>query len=140
MRAYQSEDLTLLRLPPGTDIYEGVTSAARELGIRAASVTVIGALRSLEYGYYDQVIQEYAHLTHEGELEIASANGNVSIRDGEPFLHMHIVAGRPDGTTIGGHLFGGELFVGEVAFHLFRGEAPVREPAEEIGLPMWPTE
>ena len=54
MRAYQSEDLTLLRLPPGTDIYEGVTGAAKDLGIRAASVAVIGALRSLDYGYYDQ--------------------------------------------------------------------------------------
>jgi len=139
MRAYQSEDLTLLRLAPGTDLYEGVTGAAKELGIRAASVTVIGALRSLEYGYYDQRTHEYTRLTHEGELEIASANGNVSIRDGEPFLHMHIVAGKVDGSTIGGHLFGGELFVAEVAFHLFRGEPPVRELDEEIGLPMWPT-
>lgn len=139
MRAYESEDLTLLRLPQGTDIYQGVTEAAKEQGIRAAQVTVIGALRNLEYGCYDQQAREYTHLTHEGELEIASANGNISLRDGEPFLHMHIVAGKADGSTIGGHLFGGEIFVAEVAFHLFRGEPPVRELDEEIGLPMWPT-
>lgn len=140
MRAYRSETLTLLRLPAGTDLYEGVTGAAKELGLQAAGVNVIGALRSLRYGYYDQQAKEYHELTHDGELEIASAIGNISMREGEPFLHMHVVAGKADGSTIGGHLFGGEVFVAEAAFHLFRGEPPVREPHEFAGLDLWPSE
>ena len=140
MKAYTTDDLTLLRLPPGTDLYDGITDAARELEIRAAGVNVIGALRSLRYGYYDQEEKEYHELSHDGELELASAIGNVSIREGEPFLHMHVVAGKTDGSTIGGHLFGGEVFVAEVAFHPFRGEAPVRAPEEFAGLDLWPAD
>jgi hypothetical protein len=142
MRAYSSEDggLHLLRLPPGSDIYEGVTGAARQLGIRAASVNVIGALRSLRYGYYDQEAHEYHELTHDGELEIASAIGNVSIREEDAFLHLHVVASKEDGSTIGGHLFGGEVFVAEVAFHVLGGEAPVRVHQEFAGLDLWPSE
>lgn len=142
MRAYSSDDgsLHLLRLPAGSDLYDGITEAARELGIRAASVHVIGALRSLRYGYYDQRGQEYHELTHDGELELASATGNVSIRDGEAFLHMHVMAGKEDGSMIGGHLFGGEVFVAEVAFHVLGGEAPVRERQEFAGLDLWPSD
>lgn len=140
MRAYTTETLTMLRLPEGSDLYQGVVGAAKELGIQAASVNVIGALRSLRYGYYDQRAKEYQELSHDGELELASAIGNVSVREGEPFLHMHVVAGKTDGSTIGGHLFGGEVFVAEVAFHPFRGEAPVREPQDFAGLDLWPSD
>ncbi len=140
MRAHTSEsgNLALLRLPPGSDLLQGIRDAARELGITAASVNVIGAVRRLVYGFYDQEAHEYGTLHHEGELEIASAMGNVSVKDGEPFVHLHIVATGTDGRALGGHLMEGtETFVAEVAFHVFRGDAPVREDDAETGLAVW---
>lgn len=140
MNAFTSRDgrLTFLRLPPGSDLYAEITQAAKELGIRWAGVNVIGALSSLSYGYYDQQEHEYRRLEHEGELEIASAVGNLSLKDGEPFLHMHLVAAGPDGSTMGGHLFGGTVFVAEVAFQVFEGDGPVREPDRHTELDLWP--
>ena len=102
---------------------------------------MIGAVRNLAYGFYDQETREYAALAHDGELEIASAMGNVSMKDGEPFVHLHVVCTGPDGRAIGGHLMPGtEVFVAEVLFQTFRGEGPVRERDEATGLAMWPTE
>ena len=143
MRAYTSErgDLTLLRLPPGTDLLRGVTDAAAELGIDAASVQVIGALRGLTYGFYDWEAREYERMEHHGELEIISAVGNVSLRDGQPFGHLHIVVAGPDGAAFGGHLLeGSEVLVAEVALHPLSGAAPVREPDRATGLALWPVE
>lgn len=140
MRAYASDSLVLLRLPTGSDLLEGLTRAAADLGIRAASVTVIGAVSSLAYGYYDQAAHEYHTLRHDGEMEISAAMGNVSLKAGEPFVHLHIVASGTDGSSVGGHLMPGTVvFVAEAAFHVLRGETPVREPDETTGLDLWPT-
>lgn len=142
MRAFTSEtSSTLLRLPPGTDLLEGLTQAAKDREITTAWINVIGAVRRFAYGYYDQQKKEYVTLTHDGELELSAAMGNVTLKDGEPFVHMHVLCSKEDGSTIGGHLMAGtEVFVCEAMFQVFRGEGPVREPDEETGLPMWPTE
>jgi len=142
MRAFTSEtSSTLLRLPPGTDLLDGLTSAAKDREITAAWVNVIGAVRKLTFGFYDQETKEYTTLTHDGELEIASAMGNVSMKDGDPFVHLHVVCSGTDGRAIGGHLMPGtEVFVAEVLFQTFRGEGPVREQDEDTGLALWPTD
>jgi uncharacterized protein len=143
MRAYTSErgDLTVLRLPPGTDLLPGLNRAAADLGLEAAWVNVIGAFRNLVYGHYDEEAREYRTLEHRGFLEIASAMGNVSLKGGKPFTHLHVVVGDADGRAFAGHLFeGSEVFVAEVAFHRLTGPAPVREPDEATGLDMWPVE
>lgn len=143
MRAYTSErgDLTVLRLPPGADLLGGLNEAAAELGVEAAWVNVIGALRSLTYGYYDQEAREYRTLEHRGEVELASAMGNVSRKEGEPFTHLHVVVAGADGRAFGGHLLeGSEVFVAEVAFHLLAGPAPAREEDDATGLALWPVE
>lgn len=142
MRAFTSEtSSTMFRLPPGTDLLEGLTRAAKDREITAAWITVIGAVRNLAYGFYDQEAREYTTLTHDGELELASAMGNVSTKDGEPFVHLHVVCTDTDGSAIGGHLMPGtEVFVAEVLFQTFRGEGPVREHDEATGLAMWPTD
>lgn len=35
--------------------------------------------------------------------------GNVSLKDGEPFVHVHVVLSRKDMTTLGGHLIKGRV-------------------------------
>jgi uncharacterized protein len=38
------------------------------------------------------------------QLEVVSFVGNASVRDGEPFLHLHVALGRADLWVVGGHL------------------------------------
>jgi uncharacterized protein len=140
LKLYPSKDgaATMVRLPPGTDLLEGLTQTAADLGIRAGTVQVIGAVSRLALGYYAQDRREYEMLDLPGHWEIASGLGNVSIREGEPFVHLHIVACGQDGSAVGGHLMPGTIaFVAEVYLRTLDGDPPIRRPDEETGLAVW---
>ena len=34
---------------------------------------------------------------------------NISLRDGKPYVHLHVVVSFPDGSTKGGHLIGAHI-------------------------------
>jgi predicted DNA-binding protein with PD1-like motif len=38
------------------------------------------------------------------QVEVLSLIGDVALQDGEPKVHAHVVVGRADGSTRGGHL------------------------------------
>src|SRR5262245_37605096 len=80
----------------------GLTAAVAELGIEAGTIQVIGALQEAVVGYFDPTTEVYRNNTT-GHVEIASGLGNVSIRDGQPFIHLHLVVSGPDGAAVGGH-------------------------------------
>jgi uncharacterized protein len=128
----------MARLTNGSDLLEELNRMATDLGMRAGTMQVIGAVSSLVLGYYHQDRQEYETLDLPGHWEIASGLGNVSIRDGVPFVHVHIVASGPDGRAVGGHLMpGSTVFAAEAYVRALDGEPPVREPDEQTGLALW---
>jgi len=141
MPIYRSEagDAALVSLEPDTDLLEGLLATAKDLDMRAGWIQVIGAAKRLAYGVYDQETQEYRTFEEEGQFEIAAAMGNVSLKDGDPFVHLHIVATRHDGSAIGGHLMPGTtVFVAEAWLQRLASEtAPVREMDERRGLALW---
>ena len=140
MKLYRSDDqkASFVRLERGSDMLASLTEAAEELGIEAGTVQAIGAVTELVVGYYQQERREYLHIPFPEHLEIASALGNVSLRDGRPFVHMHVTATRPDGTTVGGHLMEGtKVFLIEACFRALGGPPPVREQEADLGLAVW---
>src|SRR6266540_4267453 len=133
--ASTSGEAAFARLAKGGDFLRELTRAANEIGIEAGTVQAIGAVSRLVLGFYDQDRREYEQLTFHEHLEIASGLGNLSLRDGESFVHLHVVASRADGSTIGGHLMeGSTVFAAEAYFRSLDGPAPVRELDEETGL------
>jgi len=89
-------------------------------------------------GYFDQDERRYLTLPFPEHFEIGSALGNVSLKDGVPFVHMHVVATRRHGQTVGGHLMEGtKVFLIETYFRSLGGPAPVREQDDELGLAVW---
>jgi predicted DNA-binding protein with PD1-like motif len=140
MLTFKSDDgkAAMIRLEQGEDLYEGVSQGVRDLGIEAATVQVIGSLTHAKFAYYNQDRREYEEHEFPGGWEIASCLGNVSIKDGEPFLHAHLVVSGPDGKALGGHLVpGSKVFLAEVYVRALGGEAPVRKLDETLGLPVW---
>ncbi len=101
--------LAYRRFEPGEALVAGLESFARSEGIRNAVITsCIGSvsrlwLRNLcqdgddgPLGFRQEVVDEV--------LEIVSAEGHiVPLADGGTRTHVHIVATRPSGETIGGH-------------------------------------
>jgi uncharacterized protein len=140
MELYPSDDgkAAFVRLDRGTDMLQGLNEAAAKLGVEAGTVQAIGAVTELVVGYFDQDRKEYRTTSIPSSFEIGSGTGNVSIKDGQPFVHLHVVATGPDGAAIGGHLMEGtKVYVVEAYFRQLGGPPPVREQSDDIGLAVW---
>ena len=126
------------RLETGSDLVEEIERHCAEHGIRAAQVTVVGAMRRVRYAYYRQEAKEYLELASETHHELTSFVGNISERDGRPFLHAHASFADAQGATVGGHLLRGcEVFVAEVMIRELGDVSLVRIHDEETGLALW---
>jgi predicted DNA-binding protein with PD1-like motif len=140
MRTYPSEDgqAALVSLERGEDLVEGLHRALADLGLRAGTVQVIGALERATVGYWDPEAKRY-RTTTTGHVEICAGLGNVSIRDGRPWIHLHLALSGPDGTCVGGHaLEGCTAYVVEASFRALGGAPPVRREDPGRGLKVWP--
>lgn len=140
MKPYRSKDgmAAMARLTRESDLLEELTRMVTMLDIKAGTMQVIGAVSKLVLGYYHQDRREYETLDLPGHWEIASGLGNISIRDGAPFVHVHIVGSGADGRAVGGHLMAGTIvFAAEAYVRALDGEPPVRIPDESTGLALW---
>jgi uncharacterized protein len=126
------------RLATGSDLVEEIEHYAAEMGIRAAEVSVVGALRHAAYAYRDQPGRRYLELRSETHHEMSGFVGNLSLHEDRPFLHAHASFAASNGETVGGHLLRGcEVFVAEVVIREFGDVALVRRHDEETGLALW---
>jgi uncharacterized protein len=89
----------------GDEVMAGLTGFAKENGLDAASLTAIGAFSAATLGFYNLETKEYEKIPVEEQVEVLSLVGDIAPKeDGEPQVHAHVVVGRSDGTTRGGHL------------------------------------
>ena len=69
-------------------------------------------------------------------MELLSLIGDIALRDGEPQVHAHVVLGRRDGTTLGGHLMEAKV---RPTLEVILSESPAhlrRTVHDESGLPL----
>ncbi|MDP9474263.1 MAG: DNA-binding protein [Actinomycetota bacterium] len=89
----------------GDEFMSGLTKFAKENGLSAASLTAIGAFSDVTLGYFDMQKKEYEKISMEEQVEVLSLVGDIAPKeDGEPQVHAHVVVGRFNGTTRGGHV------------------------------------
>ncbi len=89
----------------GDEVARGLGKFAKEHRLAAAHFTAIGALEDVVLGYFDWQKKDYKRIPLNEQVEVLALVGDVS-RDEEdqPKVHAHLVVGRADGTTRGGHL------------------------------------
>lgn len=125
-------------LPHGGDLVAALEDFCVRHEITSAVFSLIGAVSKATLGTYDQAQQVYVTFTAEGDLEILSCTGNVSLKEGKPFVHAHVVLAGEGGKTIGGHLFPGTIvFAGEAYLVELTGPQLVREYDRTTGLMLW---
>jgi len=126
------------RLPHGRDILAAIESFCRKQSISCGVFSMIGAVSSANIGAYDQGQQVYVTVKKDAPFEILHCGGNISTRDGEPFVHAHIVLADMDGNVTGGHLFSDTiLFAGEIDIQELLGPPLERVHDENTGLKLW---
>jgi predicted DNA-binding protein with PD1-like motif len=138
MKKVQTRELYMGKLSYGADLLQELTDICQKEQIQLGRVAAIGAVQKARLAYYDQKIHEYQFFVIDQHLEIANLTGNISLKDGAPFVHAHITLADKQGRTYGGHLAPGtEVFACEVILDNFDGPAFERVLDEETGLPLW---
>ena len=100
--------VTVIRFDVGEELVSSIGGWCSEQGIEAAAVVAgIGMLSDIRIGRYDG--SEYLSRTIAESSEILSLQGNVSMKEGEPFVHLHVSLADEDFSAVGGHLFEGTV-------------------------------
>tara|TARA_B110000014_G_C19984147_1_gene509618 strand:- start:244 stop:675 length:432 start_codon:yes stop_codon:yes gene_type:complete len=116
-------------------VMDTLTRFCKKEGISNARISGIGAIMESEIGAYDTVGKEYIRKQFPDVLELVSFEGNVTLKDGEPFVHAHVVFSNHEMNTLGGHLFEMSVAaVGEFFLRKFENNA-YRKLDEDVGLP-----
>ncbi|HHV47200.1 MAG TPA: DNA-binding protein [Tissierellia bacterium] len=98
------KDKYVVRLQRGEEIIESLTRLCRENDIKLGRVTAIGAANKAKIGLFNVETKEYHSKELEGDMEITNLSGNISRKDGEVYLHLHITLCDKDNRAFGGHL------------------------------------
>jgi len=108
----REKELCIIRLDKGENVVRSLTDFCSENNITNATFTGIGAVEHLTCGYYALHEKQY-HFTDYNELiEVVSLTGNVMLKDGKPFIHVHGVFTDTKNSAFGGHIV--EMRVGVV--------------------------
>jgi len=138
-KTYQPGRVIMGKLRKGADLLESLNAVAAEEGVKMGTVEAIGAVSTARVGFYEQRRRVYEYFEVDGgELEILSCIGNISLRQGAPMVHAHIVLGDASGMAKGGHLAEGtSVFACEYVIRELLGDELNRTFDEATGLPLW---
>ena len=126
------------RLATDTDLVEEIERFCADAGIQAAGVSAVGAMRRAAYAYYNQTTEQYKEMASPSHHELSGFVGNISMREGRPFLHAHATFADINGECVAGHLLKGcTVWVAEVEIRELVGVELVREHDELTGLALW---
>lgn len=135
---YEYKGVYIGRLCHDSDLLESINKYCDQNNIRVGYVSVLGALKKANLGFYDQQERKYYNIPVDKNLEIVNCYGNISVKDDEPFAHIHLVVSDNTGKTYAGHTMPGCIvFAGEIYIHQVQGQDLKRKYDEVTGLPLW---
>jgi predicted DNA-binding protein with PD1-like motif len=88
----------------GDEFMSGMQRFAEENRLDASHLTAIGAFSRATLAFFDTDAKEYHEIPVDEQIEVLSLVGDIANHEGKPKLHAHVVVGRADGTTRGGHI------------------------------------
>ncbi|MDN5325790.1 MAG: uncharacterized protein PWP41_486 [Moorella sp. (in: firmicutes)] len=138
MEGYSGRRLAF-RLAYGCDLLEALQGIVEEAEVLFGSINFLGAVQKARVGYYLQDKKRFITLDLDEPMEILSGLGNVSLKDGKPFVHAHVTFLDRTGTIRGGHLLPGTItFAGEVFIEELELPAPPERVDDPVtGLSLW---
>ena len=128
------KDKIIFRLETGEELMSSIEEIAKKEDVRLATINGIGACSKIEMGYIVLSQKEYTFKQFEGNLEILQTTGNITIKEGAPFAHIHINIADEECRSLGGHLNHAIISATfEGVFHIIDDEI-IREMNEDVGI------
>ena len=126
-----------ITLSQGEQINQTFEAYAKANKIGSAWLSGIGAIAAPEIGYYSMNSKSYHRRKYEGEYELTSLVGNITIKDGKYFSHTHITFSDTNYQVFGGHLFDARITAAGEFIMLPGSEDINRKINPVIGLSLW---
>jgi predicted DNA-binding protein with PD1-like motif len=107
-----------VRVDTDAELMTFLNKLAVDRNVTNGSLTAIGALKSAKLSFFNQETREFVELADLKEpQELISCMGIITVRDGKPTAHAHVVLADADGTTRAGHLVEATVFFTQVCVH-----------------------
>ena len=121
-------------------INQSLLDLSNDLSLNFVWLNGIGAIKNPQMGYFDIDRKDYDRKIFNGDYELTSYMGNISLKDGERFIHSHISFSDSKYNVFGGHLFDAKISAaGE--FILFLGNKNINRYFDnDVGLFFWKCE
>lgn len=104
MRYTKVENIYILKIEKGEEVIARLTSFCEEQNISNALFSGIGAVQGLSCGYYALDEKKYYFTQYDELVEVASLTGNVMLKEGKPYVHVHGVFTNTTNNAFGGHI------------------------------------
>ena len=92
------------KVEPDEDLMDSIIKMVEKNKIKSGFINCIGALKKFTIGFYEIDSKNYKMETFKENVELLTCIGNITYKDDEPIIHLHVSLGRRDYSVIGGHL------------------------------------
>ncbi len=125
----------LVRIDLGEDLVGSILSVCKKEDIQLAIVDGFGALTDFKVGVWDLATKSFLGNDFSGKYEMAALAGNITLKEGEPYLHAHMSAGDETGKAVGGHLISATVgATAEISITRLEGGSVGRRQSEVSGV------
>jgi len=131
------ENKIYLSIKRGEKINETILKACEDNNVQFGWINGIGAIENPEVGFYDINSKKYIKKIFKGDFEIVGLTGNMTYKDGQRFIHTHIVFTDDQFNAYGGHLFDSKISAAGEFIIMLSNNKINREYNGEIGLALW---
>lgn len=122
----------------GDDLHGVLSDYCLKSNVKAGLIFAVGALKNAKLSFYDQAKKVFLPENIDKPLEILSCLGNISLKNGKPFVHAHLTVSDKTGRVYGGHLEKGSVvFACECAILKTSGQFLNRKFNKLTGLNLW---
>ena len=137
MNLTKDNDKYFITLAKDEYVNQSLLEISNNQKIKSGWINGVGAIYDIEVGYYDVENKEYLKRKFPGDYELLSLSGNISIKEGEKFVHTHITFSDADFQVFGGHLFDAKIAAaGE--FMIDSSDCEIRRKYNaDLGLHLW---
>lgn len=137
MKYKKFDNTYIVRIEKGEEVLAKITELCNKENIKLGSITGIGATDKLVIGLFDTNSKQYHKTTLIGPMEITSLMGNISTKNNETYLHIHINVCNSDMQVYGGHL--NECYISATCeLHIIKIDGEIdRYFDESIGLNLY---
>ena len=127
----------LVSLENGEEVMDSIYKIVDKEDILFGWINGIGAMENITLGSYNSQKKGYIKRNLSGEFELTSLIGNISTKEGNPFVHIHVNLSDEECNAYGGHLFSGTITATCEMIIMISQNKLLRKMNDHIGLHLW---